>query len=40
MQMKKAAGVDNIPVNLIKELGDSRLIIMTALVKKINMSGE
>ena len=37
MRRKKAIG-DNIPVNLLKELGDSGLKIMTALVNKIYMS--
>ena len=40
MQRKKATGDDNIPVNLLKELGDSGLKIMTALVNKIYMSGD
>jgi Reverse transcriptase (RNA-dependent DNA polymerase). len=39
MQKKKATGDDNIPVDLLKELGDSELKIMTALVNKIYMSG-
>ena len=40
MQRKNSTGDDNIPVNLLKELGDSGLKIMTALVKKIYMSGD
>ena len=40
MQRNKAIGEDNIPVNLLKELGDSGLKIMTALVNKIYMSGD
>ena len=39
MRRKKATGDDNILVNLLKEMGDSRLKIMTALVNKIYMSG-
>ena len=39
MQRKKATG-DNIPVDLLKELGDSGLKIMTALFNKIYMSGD
>ena len=35
MRRKKATGDDNIPVDLLKELGDSGLKIMTALVNKI-----
>jgi hypothetical protein len=35
----KDMGNDNIPVNLLKEVGDSGLKIMTALVNKIEMSG-
>jgi hypothetical protein len=38
MQRKKATGDDNIPVDLLKELGDSGLKVMTALVNKIYMS--
>ena len=38
MRRKKATGDDNISVDLLKELGDSRLKIMTALVNKIYMS--
>ena len=37
MQRKKATADDNIPVDLLKELGDSGLKIMTALVNKIYM---
>ena len=39
MRRKKATG-DNIPVDLLKELGDSGLKIITALVNKIYMSGD
>ena len=38
MRRKKATG-DNIPVNLLKELGDSGLKIKNGLVNKIYMSG-
>ena len=38
MRRKKATG-DNIPVDLLKVLGDNGLKIMTALVNKIYMSG-
>jgi hypothetical protein len=34
MRRKKPTGDDNIPVNLLKELGDHGLKIMTALVNK------
>jgi hypothetical protein len=37
MQRKKARGDDNIPVDLLKELVDSGLKIMTALFNKIYM---
>ena len=40
MRRKKATGDDNIPVDLLKELGDSGLKIMNALVNKIYMSGD
>ena len=40
MRRKKVTGDDNIPVDLLKELGDRRLNIMTALVNKIYMSGD
>ena len=40
MRRKKALGDNNIPVDLLKELGDSGLKIMTALVNKIYMSGD
>ena len=39
MQRRKATG-DNIPVDLLMEMGDSGLKIMIALVNKIYMSGE
>ena len=39
MQRKKATGDDNIPVDLLKELRDNGLKIITALVNKIYMSG-
>ena len=39
MRRKKATG-DDIPVYLLKEMGDSGLKIMTALVNKIYMSGD
>jgi Reverse transcriptase (RNA-dependent DNA polymerase). len=39
MRRKKATGDDNTPVDLLKEMGDSGLKIMTALVNKIYMSG-
>ena len=35
MRRNKATGDDNIPVDLLKELGDSGLKIMTPLVNKI-----
>ena len=38
--MKNAFGDDNIPVDLLKELGYSGLKIMTALVNKSYMSGD
>ena len=40
MQRKKATRNDNIPADLLKELGDIRLKIMTALVNTIFMSGD
>ena len=40
MRSRKATANDNIPVDLLKELGDSRLKIMTALVNKIYISGD
>ena len=40
MRRKKATGDDYIPVDLLKELGDNGLKIMTALVNKIYMSGD
>ena len=40
MRRKKATGDDNIPVDLIKELRDNGLKIMTALVNGIYMSGD
>ena len=40
MQRKKTTGDDKIPVDLLKELGDSRLKIITALFNKIYMSGD
>jgi len=40
MQRKKTTGEDKIPVDLLKELGDSRLKIITALFNKIYMSGD
>ena len=40
LRRNKATGDDNIPVDLLKELGDSGLKIITALVKKICMSGD
>ena len=40
MRNKKTTGDDNIPVDLLKELGDSGLKIMTLLVNKIYMSGD
>ena len=40
MQRKKPTGYDNMPVDLLKELGESRLKIMTALVNKLYMSGD
>jgi hypothetical protein len=39
MRRKKATGDNNIPVDLLKVLGDSGLKIMTALINKIYMSG-
>jgi hypothetical protein len=35
MRRKKPRGDNNIPVDLLKELGDNGLKIMTALVNKI-----
>ena len=40
MQRKKTTGDDNLPVDLLKKLGDSGLKIMTALINKIYMSGD
>ena len=40
MRRKKATGDDNIPVDLLKELGDSGLKIMTALVNKVYLCGD
>jgi hypothetical protein len=40
MQRKKAIVYNYIPVDLLKEMGDSGLKIMTALVNKIYMSGD
>ena len=41
MRRKKATGDNNIPVDLLKELGDSGLKIMIALVNKmLDMSGD
>ena len=40
MRRKKATGDDNIPVDLLKELGDSGLKIMTALVNNMYVSGD
>ena len=40
MQIKKSTGDINKPVDLFKELGDSGLQIMTALVNKIYVSGD
>ena len=40
MQRKKATGDDNISVDLLKELGDNELKIMTALVNRIYISGD
>jgi hypothetical protein len=37
MRRKKTTGDDNIPVDLLKELGDNGLKIMTTLVNKINI---
>jgi hypothetical protein len=37
---KEITGDDNIPVDLLKELGDNGLKIMSALVNKIYMSGD
>ena len=38
--MKNAFGDDNIPVDLLKELGDIELKIMTSLVNNIYISGD
>jgi Reverse transcriptase (RNA-dependent DNA polymerase). len=40
MRRKKATGDNNIPIDLLEELGDSGLKIMTALVNKIYISGD
>ena len=40
MRRKKATGDDNIPIYLLKELGDNGLKITTALVNKIYMRGD
>ena len=40
IRIKKATGDDNIPVDLLNEMGDSGLKIMTTLVNKIYMSGD
>jgi hypothetical protein len=40
MRRKKVTGNENIPVDFLKEMGDSGLKIMTALVNKIYMSGD
>ena len=40
MRRKEATEDDNVAVNLLKELGDSGLKIMTALVNQIYMSGD
>ena len=40
MRKRKATGYDNILMDLLNELGDSGLKIMTALVNKIYMSGD
>ena len=40
MRRKKATRDYNIPVDLLKEMGDNELKIMTALVNKIHMSGD
>ena len=40
MRRKKITGDDNIPVDLLKELRDRGLKIMTALVNNIYMSGD
>ena len=40
MRRKKAIGDDNISVDLLKELGDSGLKIITAQIYKIYMSGD
>jgi hypothetical protein len=40
MRREKATGDDNIPVDLLKELGNSGLKIMTALDNKIYISGD
>jgi hypothetical protein len=38
MRRKQATGDDNIPINLLKQLGDSGLKITTSLVNKIYVS--
>ena len=40
MRRKNIAGEDKVPVDLLKEMGDSGLKIMTSLVIKIDMSGD
>ena len=40
MQRKKTTGDDNLPVDLLKKLGDRWMKIMTALINKIYMSGD
>jgi hypothetical protein len=40
VRRKKATGDDNIPVDLLKELGDSGLKIMIALGNKMCMTGD
>jgi len=40
MRRKNIAGEDIVPVDLLKEMGDSGLKIMTSLVIKIDMSGD
>ena len=40
MRRKKATGDDNIPVDLLKELGDSGLKVMIAQVNEIYKSGD
>ena len=40
MRRKKASAVDNIPVDILKKLGDSGLQIMTPLVNMIYMSAD